>query len=136
MLPCTAQSHFDFSASVAAVADLRWGRYVMMRGQAEGATLLVQVDSPTRDVGSALDRGTDPWRFAGDVERLPGALVKAAPFDASPLPTGRVAAEWALSSSSMLATLSEAASSHTIVETADDALQDSRPASQFWLRPL
>lgn len=33
-------------------------------------------DAPTRDVGNVFGNGTDPCRLAGEVARLPGALVE------------------------------------------------------------
>lgn len=36
----------------------------------------VTESSPTRFVGKVLGNGTEPCRLAGDVDRLPGALVE------------------------------------------------------------
>ncbi len=40
--------------------------------------------SPTRDVGRVFGSGTDPCRLAGEVARLPGALVEGALTGSSP----------------------------------------------------
>lgn len=53
---------------------------------------------PTRDVGSWLASGTEPCRRAGELERLPGALVGAVP-DGTSSPTDALVASGLVSSS-------------------------------------
>lgn len=129
---CTRQFRFDFCADVAAAVDLKYTHHmsntsiIVRLGAQHGYSS--RLHSPTREVGNALDSGTDPCRFAGDVERLPGALVDAALFGSSGSPTELVAAGRALASS-MLAKSSKAAANQVTFGRA-------RSACLCWRWPL
>ena len=94
--PYTALCRFDFSSGVAAAGDLHdivfYGRDNVVSMQTyclANEYAAVTENLPTRFVGKVLGNGTEPCRLAGDVDRLPGALMDWA--GKSPAPWGTVA---------------------------------------------